>query len=94
MRSKKKSNNDPCKRTALHHIWAEGMTELHAFVEEHGHPFVPRRYESKTGLSLGLWVSLVRGYEVAERLSEQQLSELQSLSGWSLWQEMDSIAVY
>lgn len=94
MRPKKKANDVSCKRTALHHIWDAGMADLRAFSEEHGHPFVPRRYQSNTGLNLGMWVSLVRGYEIAEKLSAEQISQLHALPGWTLWQELDSIATY
>lgn len=81
------------RRSVLSHLWKEGMAELRQFVDQHGHPFVSREFEANSSFNLGMWVHLVRGYELAERLTPHQVRDLHTLAGWTLWRELDALAV-
>jgi len=83
-----------CERSALSHLWAEGMVELFRFIDEHGHPYVPREYQAVSLFKLGMWVHLIRGYEFADRLTADQVADIHGLSGWTLWREMDTLSVF
>ncbi|MEV0537947.1 Helicase associated domain protein [Kitasatospora sp. NPDC050463] len=55
----------------------QGLAALAAFVEEHGHPRVPRPYKTGEGLSLGAWLNNTKARR--DKLSPEQLAQLEAL---------------
>lgn len=88
-----RNRQQDCERNVLSHLWAEGMVELFRFIDEHRHPYVPREYQAKSLFELGMWVHLIRRYEMADRLTAAQVADMHGLSGWTLWREMDALSV-
>lgn len=61
-----------------------GMSELRAFVAQHGHCRVPQSYVSPNGHRIGRWVSSRRLNFTAGKLAAGQIAELEAVPGW-LW---------
>ncbi|WP_354645255.1 helicase associated domain-containing protein [Kitasatospora camelliae] len=57
--------------------FAQGLAALAAFVQEHGHPRVPRAYKTAEGVSLGAWLNNTKARRA--KLTAEQLGQLEAL---------------
>jgi hypothetical protein len=69
--------------------WEEGFNRLLDYIEEHGHPRVPRPYTTADGYPLGVWAAKQRGYYNRGALDPDKRSRLADLPGWS-WDAQDA----
>ncbi len=60
--------------------WWKGFSNLEKFVEKKGHANVPKKYKTKDGHKLGVWVSEQR--KNRELLSSERKSRLESIASW------------
>lgn len=68
--------------------WRAAMTELRAFVAEHGHARVPDRFTTASGYNLGGWVTDRRRAYRDGTLNAARITELETLPGWA-WSALD-----
>ncbi|MGW0327774.1 Helicase associated domain protein [Nocardia sp. NPDC003183] len=62
--------------------WEQGFRYLIAYVEEHGHPLVPKPY-MVGDYRLGSWVGTQRSRYAKGALAEARVQRLQAIPGWS-----------
>ncbi|MFY1671278.1 Helicase associated domain protein [Plantactinospora sp. WMMB334] len=68
--------------------YERGYNAIRAFVAEHGHARVPAGHVTATDFHLGRWVSKRRTGRKRNRLSAEQVAELEALPGWR-WEVFD-----
>jgi hypothetical protein len=71
-----------CKSGKLDERWRVALGHLLRYVEQYGHPLVPRRYTDKQGFKLGLWVMFQRGRYRKGKLAHTRIAALEDLPGW------------
>lgn len=81
--------------------WERGIAELILFVAEHDHACVPCNYAAPNGFRLGWWASRRRRDYHGGALSDDQVAQLESFTGWtwnahrSRWRRgMDELQAY
>ena len=52
------------------------------YVAEHGHPFVPARYKTPSGIRLGTWITAQRVNYRGKRLAPEQIRRFEAIEGW------------
>jgi len=52
------------------------------YIAEHGHPFVPARYKTASGIRLGTWITAQRVNYRGKRLSQAQIHRFETIAGW------------
>ena len=66
--------------------WERNIDALRKFVEENGHAKVPSTYvveaETDEQIGLGTWVAYMRTKYRKKALSQDKISQLESLQGW------------
>ncbi|MFA4085311.1 Helicase associated domain protein [Mycobacteroides salmoniphilum] len=63
--------------------WQAGLAELQRFYDHHGHLQVPQNFRTPDGDQLGKWVSNQRTAKRSGRLSNERITALEALSGWT-----------
>ena len=63
--------------------WLEGLESLEQYIEQFGDSRVPTKYRTESGFKLGSWISTRRKEYKKDRLSENRIKTLESLSGWT-----------
>ena len=70
--------------------WNSYFDLLNEFISEHGHAKVPREPNLYKGVGLATWVQSQRSKYKSQKLDEQSISRLESLSGWT-WDPHDAL---
>jgi len=74
----------------LNETWNSYFDLLNEFISEHGHAKVPRKPKLYKGVGLASWVQSQRSKFKSQKLDEQSISRLESLSGWT-WDPHDAL---
>lgn len=70
--------------------WLAGFAHLKRFAAAHGHVQVPKSYRTSGGDLLGCWVSNQRVAKRAGQLSDERVTTLESLPGWTWWADYNA----
>jgi len=73
-------------------FWLNGVHELEKFYEEHNHSNILTSYKTKNSFRLGQWVTVTRRRAENDKLSDDNVAQLQKLNfdfnpGETLWNE-------
>ena len=63
--------------------WQEGLYHLRAYAEQTGHSQPPSKFVSDDGFRLGGWVNVRRTAYGRGKLSQERISQLEALPGWT-----------
>ena len=72
--------------------WERGFSALEAYIKEHGHVLVPKRYKTSDGFGLGHWVANQRRAEKLGKLGQDKKHRLEQVGfvwgirhAWHTW---------